>query len=166
MDAGKVRHRAVDQIGAIALVMAAVLAGACTPEKRLVGPAPPSTPPTGPDDPRAARIQANVFEISEGGRQFRWAGCGQCHGNSASGFARLDDAAWRCGGDVSRIYASIANGCRPGMPAFGDRLSSEQIWRLAAYVKSLPKLDPHKRQRGDNALAGEPDGRQWKGPLT
>lgn len=67
---------------------------------------------------------------------------------------------------MSRIYASIAHGCGPGMPAFGDRLTPEQIWRLAAYVKSLPKLDPRQRQRGDNALAGEPDGRQWKGPLT
>jgi len=167
MDAGKVRHRALDQMSSvIALIAVTVLAVGCAQEKRAVGAAPPSTPPTGPNDPRAARIEANVFEVSEGGRQFRWAGCDQCHGSTAAGFARLDDPAWRCGGDVARIYASIAQGCGQGMPAYGGRLTSEQIWRLAAYAKGLPKIDPHKRQRGDNALAGEPGGRQWKGPPT
>ena len=164
MDAGKVRHRAGYR--AFGVVALALLAMACAPEKRAIGPALPSTPPTGPDDPRAARIEANVFEVAEGGRQFRWAGCGQCHGPDAAGFARLDDQTWRCGGGVTRIYASIAQGCGAAMPAFENRLTSEQVWRIAAYVKSLAELDRHKRARGDNALAGEPDGALWKGPVT
>jgi cytochrome c oxidase cbb3-type subunit 3 len=167
MDGAKVRHRRLDRVSSVIVsVVLVAMASGCAPEKRAVGPTPPHTPPNGQDDPRAARIEANAFEVSEGGRQFRWAGCGQCHGNDAVGAARLDDPAWRCGGATTRIYVSIAEGCGVGMPAYGARLTSEQIWRLAAYVRSLPKTDPQKRRRGDNALGGEPDGQQWKGPLT
>jgi cytochrome c oxidase cbb3-type subunit 3 len=168
MDTAKVRHRTSRDIAA-RLLSAALLAGligGCEAEKRALGPTVPATPPTTLNDPRAARIETNAFEISEGGRQFRWAGCGQCHGLQAPAPALLTDQAWRCGGATTQIYRSIAQGCGAGMPAYGATLTSEQIWRIAAYVHSLPKTDRTKQLRGDNALAGEPEGETWKGPIT
>ncbi len=168
MDVAEVRHRTTRRLVARlapAVLLAALIAG-CGAEKRSVGPSVPSTPPTSQSDPRAAMIETNAFEISEGGRQFRWAGCGQCHGSQTIGPARLDDGGWRCGGATTQIYRSIAEGCGSQMPAYGAKATPEQIWRMAAYVRSLGKTDPKKRLRGDNALEGEPNGASWKGPLT
>lgn len=166
MEAIRVRRRGSFEKAVLAAALAAIggLAG-CAPERRAVGPAAPSTAPTGPNDPRAAAIEGNLMEISAGGRQFRWAGCGACHSLAAVGPVRLDDGAWRCGGATAQIYIAIAQGCGPGMPAYGARLTPEQTWRLAAYVRSLAKTQPGERRRADNALAGEPKGRRWQGPL-
>ncbi len=168
MGAAKVRRHAtpVSKPRTLILCGLAALLAACGAEKRHVGAAVPLTPPILADDPRAAGLETNAFEISEGGRQFRWTGCGQCHGDQAQGAARLDDDAWRCGATTTQIYRSIAQGCGAAMPAYAARATPDQIWRIAAYVHSLPKTDAKKRRRADNALAGEPEGATWKGPLT
>ena len=45
---------------------------------------------------------------------------------------------WRYGGRMDQIYASIAQGRTNGMPSWQFVLQPQQIWELAAYVKSLP----------------------------
>src|ERR1041384_6191560 len=94
-----------------ALVFSACLGmlGGCQVEKREIGPAPPVTPPTGPGDGRASHFEANRYEMSEGGRMFRWFGCDGCHTDPAPGYLDLADAAWRRGGSVAEIYAAIAH---------------------------------------------------------
>jgi cytochrome c oxidase cbb3-type subunit 3 len=49
---------------------------------------------------------------------------------------------WRYGGRIDQIYASIAQGRPNGMPAWQDSLQPQQIWELAAYVKSLSTPGP------------------------
>ena len=156
MGAAKVRRHAtpVSKPRTLILCGLAALLAACGAEKRHVGAAVPLTPPILADDPRAAGLETNAFEISEGGRQFRWAGCGQCHGDQAQGAARLDDDAWRCGATTTQIYRSIAQGCGAAMPAYAARATPDQIWRIAAYVHSLPKTDAKQRRRADNARLG------------
>lgn len=95
---------------------------------------------------------------------FRWQGCDLCHTEDAPGAARLTDAQWRHGGDVTALYASIADG-RPGMPAYAGKVAPEQIWQMAGYVHGLPKLPAHKRVRQNTSQQGEPQGSVWSGPL-
>jgi cytochrome c oxidase cbb3-type subunit 3 len=51
----------------------------------------------------------------------------------------MDDE-WRYGGRIDQVAASIADGRPNGMPAWGTKLTPDQIWDLAAYVRSLSGL--------------------------
>jgi cytochrome c oxidase cbb3-type subunit 3 len=52
------------------------------------------------------------------------------------GPALMDDE-WRYGGRIDQIAATIAEGRPNGMPAWRGKLTSDQIWKLAAYVRTL-----------------------------
>lgn len=153
--------------GASAAVLAFVTAAllGCSVEKRSLGPSPPASPPTGPDDPRASHFQGNAYQIATGGRLFAWYGCQGCHGEEAKGAANLADDAWVHGGGIGRVYASIAHGWADGMPAYARRIPSEQIWQLTAFVRDLHKIPAVKRRRQDLDQAGEPQGANWTGAV-
>jgi mono/diheme cytochrome c family protein len=136
----------------------------CQPEKRQLGPGPPVTPPTGPDDARIRFYETNRYQMSEGERLFRWLGCDGCHAESAPGFLDLADTKWRRGGATVQIYQAIADGAL-GMPHYGRRLSPQQIWQVAGYVHGLNVQKPEQRRRSADALRGEPSGATWRGPL-
>ncbi|MBN8492323.1 MAG: cytochrome-c oxidase, cbb3-type subunit III [Burkholderiales bacterium] len=68
--------------------------------------------------------------------------CAACHGpegkgNPALGAPNLTDKIWLHGWGEAAVVAMINNGKNNIMPAFGERLSAEQIHVLAAYVWSL-----------------------------
>ena len=68
--------------------------------------------------------------------------CAACHGpegkgNPALGAPNLTDKIWLHGWGEAAIVSMINNGKTNIMPAFGERLSAEQIHVLAAYVWSL-----------------------------
>jgi cytochrome c oxidase cbb3-type subunit III len=44
---------------------------------------------------------------------------------------------WIYGGSVENIASTIVEGRPNGMPSFRSLLPMEQVWELAAYVKSL-----------------------------
>ena len=71
-------------------------------------------------------------------RLFNWYNCSGCHGGHAGiGMGpSLRDKTWIYGDRDDQIFDSIAEGRSKGMPA-GDQNSSEQIWELVAYIKSL-----------------------------
>jgi len=48
----------------------------------------------------------------------------------------MDDE-WIYGSDPQQIFATIAEGSANGMPAWKYRLTTDQIWQLVAYVRSL-----------------------------
>ena len=54
----------------------------------------------------------------------------------------LMDSRWRYGGRIDQIAASIAEGRPNGMPAWRGKLTAQQIWQLAAYVRSLSGQAP------------------------
>jgi cytochrome c oxidase cbb3-type subunit 3 len=98
----------------------------------------PGEPVAAPPDPRAQAVNGNAYQISQGSRLFRWYNCNGCHANGGGGMGPpLMDDQWRYGGSIEQIYASIAQGRPNGMPAFGTKVPSDQIWQLAAYVRSL-----------------------------
>jgi cytochrome c oxidase cbb3-type subunit III len=72
----------------------------------------------------------------------KFAVCAACHGpegkgNPALGAPDLTDKVWLHGWGEAAIVAMINGGKTNMMPAFGERLSAEQIHVLAAYVSSL-----------------------------
>jgi cytochrome c oxidase cbb3-type subunit 3 len=82
--------------------------------------------------------QTNAYQLNEGKRLYAWFNCNGCHaqGGGSSGPA-LTDGWWRYGPDIVSILVSIRDGRLNGMPAFANKLTTEQIWQLAGYVQTM-----------------------------
>jgi cytochrome c oxidase cbb3-type subunit III len=115
--------------------------------------------------------EENAYHLSEGKRLYTWFNCVGCHahGGGDSGPPLMDDQ-WIYGGEIDQIYLTIVQGRPNGMPAFGGKIPSQQIWQLAAYVRSMgghgpkaarPGRDDHiqkpsEQGRRDEELRGAP----------
>jgi cytochrome c oxidase cbb3-type subunit 3 len=98
---------------------------------------PGNTPPP-PLDPRAAAYDGNAFAIAQGQQLFSWMNCVGCHSHGGGGMGpALMDGKWRYGGRIDQIAASIYEGRPNGMPAWRNKLTDQQVWQLAAYVRTL-----------------------------
>jgi cytochrome c oxidase cbb3-type subunit 3 len=96
--------------------------------------------PTSPAavDPRAAEYEGNATHIANGQRYYKWFNCSGCHFNGGGGIGPpLMDEKWRYGGQMQQIYATIMQGRPNGMPSFRDKIPEQQVWEIAAYVRSL-----------------------------
>jgi len=95
--------------------------------------------------------QTNAYELSQGKRLYGWFNCNGCHadGGGASGPA-LMDGWWRYGPDPVSIYLSIHGGRPGGMPAYADRLTTEQIWQLTGYLQALGAMSAATAAPGRN----------------
>jgi cytochrome c oxidase cbb3-type subunit 3 len=149
---GQARTKSFLRAAAATLMAALALAG-CNRENRNLDAAaaesgphgvtvtqlyPGPTPAPTPTDPRALEYEGNATHISNGGRYYRWFNCNGCHFNGGGGIGPpLMDDKWRYGGSIEQIYASIAQGRPNGMPSFRDRIPEQQIWEIAAYVRTL-----------------------------
>lgn len=95
-----------------------------------------------PPAERVTNSAANDSKAAEtGAALFTSMNCDGCHGGGAVGAVgpSLTDGRWRYGGADADIFRSIAEGRSKGMPAFGGTLQPAMIWRLVAYLKSLPR---------------------------
>jgi cytochrome c oxidase cbb3-type subunit 3 len=135
-------------VGAAALAL-----GACDREERhsrakpIGETVPPATSPDTilpggskplPLDPRAAAYDNNATAISQGQFLFNQMNCVGCHSHGGGGMGPpLMDDEWRYGGRIDQIASSIAEGRPNGMPSWRGKLTQDQIWQLAAYVRSL-----------------------------
>ena len=83
-----------------------------------------------PNDARAVKLGAQLFVSYN---------CIDCHGADGSGAMgpSLADGRFHFGGEPAEIFESIYEGRPEGMPAWGGRIANDQIWMLAAYVRSL-----------------------------
>jgi cytochrome c oxidase cbb3-type subunit 3 len=89
-------------------------------------------------DPRAADYENNAFHISQGQRLYAWFNCAGCHSHGGGGMGPpLMDEKWRYGGKMEDIVASILYGRPNGMPDWRNKITQQQAWELAAYVRSL-----------------------------
>src|SRR5271168_3542461 len=96
-----------------------------------------ATPPR-PPDAIGARFEGNKLAIADGEQLFNQMNCTGCHFNGGGGMGpALMSGHWRYGGRIEQIYKSIAQGRPNGMPSWQFVLQPQQIWELAAYVKSL-----------------------------
>jgi cytochrome c oxidase cbb3-type subunit 3 len=95
-----------------------------------------SSPP--PLDARAKLYDNNSPAIAQGQFLYTRMNCVGCHFHGGGGMGPpLMDDQWRYGGRIDQIAASIAEGRPNGMPAWRQKLTDDQIWQLAAYVRSL-----------------------------
>ena len=141
-------ERALRRSAAIVLVV--VAASACKRETRSFDQPPAQPGPTASltelhpgeaiqaaKDREGQAFEGNAYRISAGSRLYRWYNCSGCHFNGGGGIGpALMDKDWRYGGSIDQIYRTIYEGRPNGMPSFA-KLPPEQIWELAAYVRSL-----------------------------
>jgi cytochrome c oxidase cbb3-type subunit 3 len=133
--------------------VAAVLLGlmACEREARRFNEDPPAPDavkltslqpgPTLVVDKVRGPYEYNAYGINEGKVLFNQFNCSGCHAHGGGGMGPpLMDAEWIYGSEAGNIFATIAEGRPGGMPAFRERLSNDQIWRLVAYVRSMSGL--------------------------
>jgi cytochrome c oxidase cbb3-type subunit 3 len=154
--------------------VAALALGACNREEHhsrakpigetiAAGASPPTIFPGGstarPVDARAALYDNNANAIGQGQQLFLQMNCVGCHSHGGGGMGPpLMDDEWRYGGRIDQIATTIAEGRPNGMPAWSGKLTEDQIWDLAAYVRSLSGL-PSKdavSSRSEGMSAGTP----------
>jgi cytochrome c oxidase cbb3-type subunit III len=89
-------------------------------------------------DPRAKLYDNNAPAIAEGQQLYSWMNCVGCHSHGGGGMGPpLMDDEWRYGGRIDQIAATIAEGRPNGMPAWRGKLTEDQIWQVAAYVRTM-----------------------------
>jgi cytochrome c oxidase cbb3-type subunit 3 len=112
-----------------------------------------------PLDPRAKLFDNNANAIAMGQQLYTQMNCVGCHSHGGGGMGPpLMDDQWRYGGRIDQIATTIAEGRPDGMPSWRGKLTEDQIWDLAAYVRSLSGL-PSKdavSSRSESMSAGTP----------
>ena len=112
-----------------------------------------------PDLDVANRSEHNAYDISEGKRLFSQWNCVGCHSHGGGGMGpALMDSEWVYGSDPENIVATVVEGRPNGMPSFRNRIPSQQLWQLAAYIRSLSGLTPKAASSGrDDDMAYKRD---------
>ena len=148
-----------------ATMVAALAIGACDREERQSRAKPVAeTVPTGAkvELARVKAYEGNAYQISQGQRLDGWLNCAGCHslgGGGGMGPPLMDDE-WRYGARIDQIAATINEGRPNGMPSFRGKLSEDQVWQLAAYVRGL------SGQVRKDAVAGRSDDMSNRDPLS
>ena len=110
-------------------------------------------------DMRAGLYDNNANAIAKGQELYLQMNCVGCHSHGGGGMGPpLMDDEWRYGGRIDQVATTIAEGRPNGMPAWRGKLTEDQIWDLAAYVRSLSGL-PSKdavSSRSESMSAGTP----------
>jgi len=110
---------------------------------------------------RGAAFEGSAFHIAQGQRLYGWMNCAGCHAHGGGGMGPpLMDDEWRYGGSMAEIAATILDGRPNGMPAFRGRVTEDQAWQLAAFVRAL------SAQPRQDALPSRADEPRNTEPLT
>jgi cytochrome c oxidase cbb3-type subunit 3 len=115
----------------------------------LGGANPPRTPGSvllPGDRTRQVEIQNPYWKdadaIRDGERLYNWYNCSGCHAGGGGGMGPpLIDDRWIYGSSPVNIFDTIYEGRAGGMPAFGEMLPEQEIWKLVAYVQSISKSE-------------------------
>jgi mxaJ protein len=109
--------------------------------KTLVGdpPGPARVGAVAPEPPLPNPFAKNLEALQRGRRFFVAYNCAGCHGDHGGGGMgpSLRDHLWIYGSSDAQIAASIAEGRAFGMPAWSRMLTTDQIWQITAYIKSM-----------------------------
>jgi cytochrome c oxidase cbb3-type subunit 3 len=82
--------------------------------------------------------EENAFHVSQGKKLYAWFNCNGCHSNGGGGSGPpLMDDLWTYGGQIENIVQTIREGRPNGMPSFRGKIPDDQIWQIAAYVRSM-----------------------------
>jgi cytochrome c oxidase cbb3-type subunit 3 len=95
------------------------------------------------EESRAKLYEGNTQAIAAGQQLFDWYNCGGCHLHGAAGVGPpLVAKQWIHGGRLDQIHATIVQGHPSGMPSWGAIIPDNEIWQIAAFVKSLAAPNP------------------------
>jgi cytochrome c oxidase cbb3-type subunit 3 len=148
MSSGSPSRRALSLLAVLALL------AACQREERQVRTQPTAgetqeaialtTNSAGPSPPqievtdKGREVEGNAYQQSQGKKYYTWFNCNGCHfnGGGGSGPALMDDR-WIYGGSIENIVHTIREGRPNGMPSFRGKIPDDQIWQIAAYVRSM-----------------------------
>ena len=112
-------------------------------------------------DPRGDAYERNAWHIAQGQRTYVWMNCAGCHAHGGGGMGPpLRDDEWRYGGSMEEIVTTILGGRPNGMPAFQGRITEQQAWQLAAFVRAM------SAQPRQDALPGRADELSNTEPLS
>jgi cytochrome c oxidase cbb3-type subunit 3 len=69
--------------------------------------------------------------------------CVACHKPDGSGLVgpSLVDPYWKYGSEDTALFETVAKGRPGGMPAWEAQLGTEKIWKVLAYMRSLPQSE-------------------------
>jgi cytochrome c oxidase cbb3-type subunit III len=82
--------------------------------------------------------EGNAWAISQGERLYEQYNCAGCHFHGGGGIGPpLMDAEWIYGGSGQNIHDTIVEGRPNGMPSYGGHIPDDQVWMIAAYVRTL-----------------------------
>jgi cytochrome c oxidase cbb3-type subunit III len=85
--------------------------------------------------------EQNAYGVSQGKTLYNQYNCSGCHFQGGGGIGPpLMDDDWIYGSRPENVFESIAEGRPNGMPAFGGKIVTDQIWQIAAYVRSMSGL--------------------------
>jgi cytochrome c oxidase cbb3-type subunit 3 len=114
-----------------------ILLAACQREQRDFDPGPESESPVISLAMKRSYEQ-NAFALNQGKDLFSRFNCTGCHAHGGGGMGpALLDAKWRYGDQLEDIFKTIMDGRPNGMPAFRDKISPQQAWQIAGYVRSI-----------------------------
>jgi cytochrome c oxidase cbb3-type subunit 3 len=82
--------------------------------------------------------EENAAALSDGKRLFEWYNCVGCHAHGGGGIGPpLMDDKWLYGSQPDQIFKTIVEGRPNGMPSFRFKIPDNEVWQLAAYVRSM-----------------------------
>ena len=121
--------------------------------------------PLRPGQPAGSLVRAenpyagDAEAVRDGRRLYHWMNCAGCHFEGGGGMGpALIDAKWIYGSDPAQIFDTIVNGRANGMPAYGDKLAVEEVWRIVAYVEELAAEAAKGGSSDSGQAAAEPGG--------
>ncbi len=89
-------------------------------------------------NPRALAYYDNAEAVENGKRLYNQYNCVGCHFNGGGGIGPpLMDDKWVYGGRLDQIYNTLVQGRPNGMPAWRGKIPEQQLWQIAAYVRSM-----------------------------
>jgi cytochrome c oxidase cbb3-type subunit 3 len=98
------------------------------------GPAVRKTPEYGP-------YEENAYAVSQGKTLYNQFNCSGCHFQGGGGIGPpLMDDQWIYGSRPENVFETIVEGRPNGMPSFGGKIVTDQVWQLVAYVRSMSGL--------------------------
>jgi cytochrome c oxidase cbb3-type subunit 3 len=126
------------------------LLGCQREERRLIEPSPASQAPntiTQSELQPGAKTQPianlgpynyNAHAIAQGKQLYEWFNCTGCHAQGGGAIGPpLMDAQWIYGDAPENIFATIVEGRPNGMPSFRQKIPTQQVWQIVAYVRSM-----------------------------
>lgn len=107
----------------------------------------PGVPAPMPDS--LSPYQENAYGQAEGKRLFVAMNCNGCHAMGGGGIGPpLMDDQWIYGATSEQIFSTIVQGRPDGMPSFGGKLTTQQVWQLVSYVQAMSGHTPQDSAPG------------------